>query len=89
MNNDLIYLTPGTQGFGLNSFSGVRVELVECMDDNTAYIIEKDMIQFWVIPELIRNRVEPYAEGTRDYITEYAHSMEMIDIYHNIYIKHK
>lgn len=59
------------------------------MDDNTAYIIEKDMIQFWVIPELIRNRVEPYAEGTRDYITEYAHSMEMIDIYHNIYVKHK
>lgn len=89
LNTDLIYLTPGSQGFNLNSFNGVKVELVECMDENTAYIIEKDMIQFWVIPELIRNRVEPYAEGTTDYITEYAHTMEMIDIYHNIYIAHK
>lgn len=85
----MIFLTPGTKGFGLDSFRGVEVQLVDCMDENTAYIIERDMIQFWVIPELAKNRVEPYGEGTVDYITEYAHSMEMIDIYHNIYIKHK
>lgn len=89
LQTDMIFLTPGTKGFGLDSFRGVAVELVDCMDENTAYIIERDMIQFWVIPELAKNRVEPYGEGTVDYITEYAHSMEMIDIYHNIYVKHK
>lgn len=86
---DFYYTTPGTDRITINSFYGVEVQFCDYMDKNTAYLIERDMIQFWILPELSKNRVEPYGEGTVDYISEFGHSVDMIDIYHNIYIKHK
>lgn len=69
---------------------GVEVILCDFMDDHTAYLIERNMIQMHYIYEFIGHNNIPYPnEATRDIIVDFAHILDMVDIYHNVYIKHK
>lgn len=87
-----LFLTPGKIEFEVSSswFKGVEVVTSSALDDNTAYLVTRDLIQCWFMPVLSRNLIEPYRnEETIDYKSEFGHSLDLINIHCNIYFTTK
>lgn len=74
-----------------SSFPG-RFILTDLIDPDEGFILQEGLIQIWILPQLIRYGTYDYdrfGERTRDFAYEFAHSIDLVDIYSSMYFKLK
>lgn len=82
---------PVTSYISESDFPG-RLVLTDLLDDDEGIIMQADLIQVWILPQLIRYGVYDYdnpGERTRDHIYEMSHSLDTLDILSSAYFKLK
>lgn len=82
---------PTTEFFNPSNFPG-RIVITDLVDDDEALLIQSDLIQIWILPQLIKYGVYNYdnpGENTRDFIYEMAHSLDVVNIFSSAYFKLK
>lgn len=89
--NELAMSQPVTSFANEAEFPG-RFILTDLIDEDEGFILQEGLIQIWILPQLIRYGVYDYdrfGERTRDFAYEFAHSMDIVDIYSSMYFKLK
>lgn len=69
-----------------------KLVLTDLLDDDEAIVMQGDLIQIWILPQLIRYGVYDYdnpGERTRDHFYELSHSLDTLDVLSSAYFKLK
>lgn len=71
-------------------FQGVNVLFNDDIDKNTVIIMDRRLMQFWILPSETRYIEVPYIqEQTTDLIYETMHTMDIVPIYCSMWVKFK
>lgn len=82
---------PVTSFLSIDDFPGTLI-LTDLLDDDEAIVLQKDLIQVWILPQLIRYGSYNYdnpGENTRDFVYEMSHSLDLVEIFSSAYFKLK
>lgn len=91
MMDQVALSAPVTSFINVEDFPGTLV-LTDLLDDDEAIILQKDLIQVWILPQLIRYGTYNYdnpGENTRDFVYELSHSLDLVEIFSSAYLKLK
>lgn len=91
LKDQLALSNPVTSFISESDFPGTFI-VTDLLDDDEGMIIQDGLIQFWILPQLVRYGTYNYdnpGENTRDYVYELSHSIDTVDIYSSAYFKLK
>lgn len=91
MMDQVALSAPVTSFINIDDFPG-KLILTDLLDDDEAIILQKDLIQVWILPQLIRYGTYNYdnpGENTRDFVYELSHSLDLVEIFSSAYLKLK
>lgn len=89
LRKELNLSNPVTQFVAESMFPGELISS-DLLDSGEGFIIQKSLIQCWILPQLTKYGVYNYEnEATRDYIYEFGHTVDKVDIFSSIWFKIK
>lgn len=77
--------------FALPEFPGT-FQVCDLIDKGEGIILQEDLIQAWILPQLSKYSWQPYpkpGENTRDFIYEFGHTVDLLEIFCSAYFKLK